>query len=271
MRLYYTSGGRRAIRIEAAADMGMAKISIRFYEELNDLLPSSRRKLSFDVEFREGCTAKAIIEDLGVPHTEVDLILANGESVGFSYRLQDGDRLSVYPAFESWDIAGLTKVRPEPLRHPRFVCDVHLGKLAGMLRLFGFDALYDNGFDDEELEAVSRSDGRIILTRDRGLLKRRYVVHGFLIRTTRPRDQLAEVFRRFDLSRLAKPFSRCIACNEPLVRASKESVLAELPPLVGMLYDEFSRCPACRRVFWRGTHWERLKRLASEVLGRDVV
>jgi hypothetical protein len=249
----------------------MPSVSIRFYEELNDFLPEQKRKIRFEPEFHDGCTAKAIIEDLGVPHTEVDLILANGESVGFSYRLTDGDRLSVYPVFESWDISGLTRVRPEPLRVIRFVCDVHLGKLAGLLRLFGFDVLYENNRDDEEIISISRGEDRIILTRDRGLLKRRAVSHGYCLRSDRPKDQLAEVMRRFDLNRRARPFSRCIVCNTGLLGVEKKSVLPLLPPLVARLYDEFSRCPSCKRVFWRGTHWERMRRLADEVLGRFFI
>ena len=84
---------------------------------------------------------KAVIEDLGVPHTEVDLVLADGQSVGFDHRLRDGESISVYPVFESWDIAAVSKVRPEPLREVRFVVDVHLVTLAGYLRMLGFDAV----------------------------------------------------------------------------------------------------------------------------------
>ncbi len=249
----------------------MPRISIRFYQELNDFLPPHRRGVRFDAEFPAGCTAKAIIESLGVPHTEVDLILANGESVGFPFRLSDADRLTIYPVFESWDIQGLSRTRPEPLRTVKFVCDVHLGKLAALLRLFGLDASYANNSSDDEILAVSREERRIILTRDRGLLKRRAVTHGYCVRDSRPRDQLSEIFNRFDLKRLARPFSRCMACNAGLERVEKDSVASLLPPLVVKLYDEFSKCPACGRVFWRGTHWERMKKLADEVLGNGVV
>jgi uncharacterized protein with PIN domain len=249
----------------------MHRISIRFYEELNDFLPASRRKIPFEAEVREGSTVKSLIEDLGVPHTEVDLILANGVSVDFSYRPAEGDSLSVYPVFESFDVAGLTRLRPEPLRVIRFVCDVHLGKLASLLRLLGFDAWYENDRSDEELLAISRAERRILLTRDRGLLKRRELTHGYCIRSTRPRDQLTEVISRFSLRGLVTPFSRCIACNTLLQRVDKESVVTLIPPLVAELYREFARCPSCLRVFWKGTHWERLKRLADEVLGGDVV
>jgi uncharacterized protein len=246
----------------------MPSVTIRFYEELNDFLLPSRRKHPFVVTFAEGCTAKAIIEDLGVPHTEVDLVLANGRSVGFDYRLKDADNVSVYPMFESWDITGLSRVRATPLRESRFALDVHLGKLARLMRMLGFDAQYGNAMDDEELVHGARLERRIILTRDRGLLKRRIVTHGYLVRSLVPRVQLSEVMRRFDLAGQVRLFSRCMECNVALTRVEKEAVLPLLPPVVALKYADFSRCPSCHRVFWRGTHWERMRQIASEVLGQ---
>ncbi len=248
----------------------MPSVSIRFYGELNDFLPLARRARRLEVPFREGCTAKAMIEDMGVPHTEVDLILANGTSVGFSHRLLDNDDLSVYPVFESLDISGVTRLRPFPLRVTRFAVDVHLGKLASLLRLFGFDAAYANDWSDDKLVVVSRGEGRIVLTRDRGLLKRRALTHGYCVRSSRPRQQIAEVIRRFDLRAQVRLFSRCLACNAPLGPAEPESVRPLVPPRVAEIYGQFSRCPSCSRVYWQGTHWERLARLADEILGQKA-
>ncbi len=253
----------------------MPSVTIRFYEELNDFLPADRRRLPFTVSFPPGCTVKAAIEDLGVPHTEVDLVLVDGESVGFAHRLRGGQRISVYPVFESLDIAGITKVRPEPLRELRFVADVHLGTLSGLLRMFGFDVLFANDCGDEDIARLSREQSRIVLTRDRGLLKRRIVTHGCLVRSLAPREQLAEVFARFDLIGPALRaaggcsgiFSRCMSCNEPLVRVEKSAVLPLLPERVAQAYEQFSQCSGCGKVFWRGTHWEGMMRLAEEVLG----
>jgi hypothetical protein len=253
----------------------MPSVTIRFYEELNDFLPADRRRLPFAVRFPPGCTVKAAIEDLGVPHTEVDLVLVDGESVGFAHRLRGGQRISVYPVFESLDIVGVTKVRPEPLREMRFVADVHLGTLARLLRMFGFDALFAQDCGDEEIARLSRERSRIVLTRDRGLLKRRIVTHGCLVRSLAPREQLAEVFARFDLIGPALRatggcsgiFSRCMSCNEPLVRVEKSEVFPLLAPRVAEAYEEFSRCPGCGKLYWRGTHWERMRRFAEEVLG----
>ncbi len=247
----------------------MPSVVIRFYEELNDFLPLPRRKQPFELACGPESTVKSIIEDLGVPHTEVDLLLVNGRSVGFSERLHDGDRISVYPRFESFDIGPTSMVRPHPLRETRFALDVHLGKLARTLRMLGFDSFYSNSLDDEQLVRLARKEGRIVLSRDRGLLKRRVVTHGYLVRSGMPKTQAAEIIRRFDLARQVSLFSRCMTCNVPLVRVEKSSVLHLLPRLVREGYEEFSRCPGCSRVYWRGTHWERMKRLAEEMLGTE--
>ncbi|MGA2642750.1 MAG: Mut7-C RNAse domain-containing protein [Spirochaetia bacterium] len=248
----------------------MPSVTVRFYEELNDFLPGERRKQSFPVDVPPGSTTKAVIENLGVPHTEVDLVLVNGESVDFSRQLIEGDRLSVYPAFESWDIGSTSRVRSSPLREIRFSADVHLGKLARLLRMVGFDTAYWNDRADDVIVSAARAEKRIVLSRDRGLLKRRAVTHGYLVKSLSPREQLSEVISRFDLEGQVQMFARCMSCNGALARVSRVSVLDRLPPAVAEMCTEFSRCPSCGRVFWRGTHWETMKRLAADVLGRQV-
>lgn len=244
-------------------------VTVRLYEELNNFLPLDVRKRPMEIECPEGCTTKALIENLGIPHTEVDLILANGESVDFRYRLKDADVLSVYPMFESLDIGSISRVRPVPLREMRFALDVHLGKLARLLRMMGFDASYENDSEDEELVLQARREKRIVLTRDRGLLKRRAVTHGYLVRSLVPREQMAEVVRRFDLFGSTRLFARCMRCNEPLVRIDADAAVPLVPPVVAGLYREFSRCPSCGRVFWRGTHWEGMKKTAAGLLEKE--
>src|SRR5262249_54986575 len=166
-------------------------VAVRFYAELNDFLPLRSRQVWIEHVLDEHHSVKHVVETLGVPHTEVDLILVNGESVELAYRVQDGDRISVYPVFESLDISSLVRVRPRPLRESRFVLDVHLGKLAGYLRMLGFDTLYRNDYHDEELAEISQRESRILLTRDRGLLKRSAVSHGYLLREPNPPPHLA--------------------------------------------------------------------------------
>ena len=167
----------------------MVTATFRFYEELNDFLAPDRRKR--DIEFVCACaaTTKHMIEALGVPHTEVELILVNGESVGFGRVLKDGDRVTVYPKCETLDITPLLRVRHYPLRISRFVADTHLGGLARLLRIAGFDTLYDNGFRDSEIAAISARDDRIVLTRDRGLLMRREITHGCYVHALKSGQQ----------------------------------------------------------------------------------
>jgi uncharacterized protein with PIN domain len=245
------------------------KAGIRFYEELNNFLPGEKRKREFLCTFERGTTVKKLSEDLGVPHTEIDLVLVNGESVSFSYKLQQNDRISVYPVFEAFDVGSLSRVRPEPLRKTQFVLDVHLGKLATALRMMGFDACYSNRFTDEELVQLSVSEHRIILTRDRDLLKRKAVVHGYLVRSKDPVQQMTEVIRRFQLEKRIKPFSRCLECNTILKPADNDQITSQVPPYVQGKYKEFKNCPTCGRVYWQGTHWENMLERLNAIITKN--
>ena len=249
----------------------MPVANFRFYAELNDFLPPERRFTEFAHGFPDTATVKDRIESFGVPHTEVDLILVNGEPVDFACRVQDGNRISVYPVFEAFDISGLTRLRPAPLRDPRFVLDVHLGRLAAYLRMLGFDASYQNHSTDERLAEVSRGEHRILLTRDVGLLKRGSVTHGHYVRATKPRQQLVEVVGRFDLARLTRPFSRCLRCNALLEPAGKDEVRHRIPAQVALLHEEFPRCPECGRAYWKGGHFRRMRQWIDESIQAPAV
>lgn len=242
----------------------------RFYEELNDFLPPSRKKLSFSVCFRGNTPVKDIIESLGVPHTEIDLILVNGLSVDFKYRLKDDDKVSVYPVFETLDISEIAHLRPKPLRITRFICDAHLGKLARYLRLAGFDTDFDTDYDDMRIAANSVNQKRIILTRDRGLLKNRMISHGYWIRSSNPREQFLEVINRFDLRKSFQPFTRCLECNKSLVKVTKDEISARLMPRTREYYSLFKKCPACERIFWEGSHYESMKNYIRNLLIPDA-
>jgi len=242
--------------------------AIRFYAELNDFLPEGRKHQTSTYTFLVSGSVKDVIEALGVPHTEVDLILANGQSVDFSYRVRNGDRISVYPVFETIDISPLERLRPTPLRGVRFVLDTHLGKLAAYLRMLGLDVAYRRDYADEELARISLDEKRILLTRDRGLLKRNMIVRGYFVRTTSPREQLIEVLRRFDLFRSICPFERCIHCNVLLRPVPKERVADRLLPETRQHYDEFRICSECDRIYWKGSHYRRMQRFIEAVLAR---
>jgi uncharacterized protein len=239
---------------------------LRFYEELNDFLPSARRKTSFAIVFKGSPAIKNAIEEIGVPHVEIDLILVNGNPVNFSYRLKNDDHVSVYPVFEGMDISETQKLREKPLREPRFILDVHLGKLSKYIRLCGFDALFKMNLSDREIVRISVAEKRIILTRDRDLLKTKLVTHGYWIRSSKPDEQLKEVLRRFDLKNLLKPFSRCLECNGSLYYIPKDEIMDQLQPNTRDYYTEFSRCCGCKKIYWQGSHYEKMKDFIEELV-----
>jgi len=243
---------------------------LRFYAELNEFLPLRCRKVCFRHCFRQRGSVKDMVESLGVPHTEIAMILVNGHSVDFSYIVNDGDRVSVYPAFESLDIAPLKRLHPRPLPVPRFVLDAHLGRLAAYLRMLGFNTLYRNDYSDQQLTEISANEGRILLTRDRGLLKRRQITYGHYIYEIQPRRQLAEVVRYFRLTSEVKPFSRCIRCNGDIRPVSREEVLSKLPRRVAAGCHRFWHCPQCGKVYWEGTHVQRMRQMIDGLLGISV-
>ena len=247
----------------------MGTVHLRFYAELQDCLPVASNchwPGGFDHTFSGQVSVKDMVESLGVPHTEVDLILANGDSVDFSYRVRDGDRISFYPRFESIDIGPILRVRPRPLPELRFVLDVHLGKLASFLRLLGFDSLYRRDFEDASLVRLSNAERRMLLTRDRGLLKRSQVTYGYWIRETSPRLQLIEVVRRFGLWDRLEPFGRCLRCNGAIESIPSDEVASRLLPRTLEHYREFRWCPKCERVYWKGSHHDRMQGFLEEVV-----
>jgi uncharacterized protein with PIN domain/sulfur carrier protein ThiS len=244
----------------------MSHAYLRFYSELQDFLTVKKPQEPLRVELAGHETVKHIIESLGVPHTEVDLVLVNGSSVDFDYIVREDEHISVYPMFETLDIQPISRVRQKPLRIPRFVIDTHLGKLAGYLRLLGFDVLYRNDYGDEELAVISSDEERILLTRDRGLLKRKVVTRGYLVRANDPEDQTREVMRRFDLSQLVKPYSRCSRCNGILYPVKKEDIEEDLEPLTKKHYHRFKQCPDCRQIYWKGSHFIRLDDFIQSLL-----
>jgi uncharacterized protein with PIN domain len=238
---------------------------LRFYAELNDFLPREHRFRELERSFATGTSVKDLIESAGVPHTEVELILVNGRSLGFAHPVRDGDRISVYPTFESFDVTPVLRVRDEPLRRTSFVLDVHLGKLARHLRLLGFDTLYERDRSDRELAEISAHEQRILLTRDVGLLKRRIVTHGYFVREQDPRAQLEEVVARLDLAGSIMPFTRCLNCNGELIPIDKQEIEDRLEARTRRHFDEFWMCRRCENVYWRGSHYDKLLELVASV------
>jgi uncharacterized protein with PIN domain len=240
--------------------------TFRFYEELNVFLPWHQRKKTILYAFNGHPGIKDAIEAQGIPHTEVDLIVVNGKSVGFNYQLMPNDRAAVYPVFESLDISPIVKLREKPLRRTAFVLDVHLGKLARILRWLGFDTLYRTDYDDAEIIRIALAEHRIILTRDRRLLFNRIITHGHWLHSTNSEQQAREVLARFDLAGQVQPFLRCPACNGLIDAVAKEAILDQLEPLTKKYYTDFFQCSQCRKIYWEGSHHARIQRKLADIM-----
>ncbi|MFE7802163.1 Mut7-C RNAse domain-containing protein [Nocardia sp. NPDC057440] len=242
-----------------------ASVELRVYAELNDFLRPEARYTTQLRPIRPHQTVKDLVEAAGIPHPEVDLMLVNGESVDFGHRPRPGDRIAAYPMFETLDIGPLTRVRPRPLRDPRFVVDVNLGGLARLMRLMGLDTRYEWTADDAALAETAAAEHRVLLTRDRGLLERRNVTHGVFVRSDRPFEQIVEVIRRLDLTDRLAPFSRCLRCGGIVTAVAKQDIINRLEPLTRRYYDTFRHCPDCGRIYWEGSHQQRLNDLVARI------
>lgn len=238
----------------------------RFYAELNNFLPSRQRQRCFSRHCSRDASVKHMIEALGVPHTEVELIVVNGASVDFSYRLRDQDRVGVYPGAAMAQVEPVVPLRPPPQGDERFIADAHLGLLAKQLRMLGFDVLYRNDYSDAEVARIASTEGRIVLTRDRDLLIRKEIVRGCYLHAVSGDAQLVEVVNRFRLARLARAFSRCLNCNGVLRVVDKSDVAHRVPGHSRNSYERFYECQGCAQVYWEGSHVARMRLRVARML-----
>jgi uncharacterized protein len=228
-----------------------------FRGDLCNFLPLKKRIGLVHLVFEDHQTVKHLIEALGIPHVEVGEIRIDDAPVELEYRPRNGDRIEVRPA------------TPGCLIEPRFVLDNHLGRLAAHLRMLGFDCLYKNDFEDSEMAGLLADDPRILLTRDRRLLMRKAVQFGYCVRSLEPDEQLPEVVHRFDLTGRITPFRRCLRCNALLTGVDKSAVLDQLEKKTKLYYNEFSRCPDCEKIYWKGSHWERMQAIITSILSAN--
>lgn len=244
----------------------MQTARFRFYADLNDFLPPAQRQTAFAHPVYDGTqSVKHLIEALGVPHTEVEIIVVNGRSVDFSYLVQANDQISIYPPFTTIDVTPLVALRPFFRPPHRFILDNHLGKLARYLRLLGLDAIYLNdAADDADLARIAGEEGRILLTRDRGLLKRGNVVHGYCLRTRDSLGQLTAVLHRYQLHDEIAPWTRCLRCNGLLRPVEKEAIIHRLEPKTKLYFHEFRLCESCGQIYWQGSHFAHLQRIVEK-------
>lgn len=241
------------------------QVILRFYAELNDFLLPAQRKTAIVHALKQRRSIKDLIESIGVPHPEVDLIIANNESVGFDHIVSDGEYISIYPAFTDIDISPLKRCQPAPVDPPRFVLDNHLGRLAAYLRMLGFDTLYRNDYNDALLAEIAEHEQRILLSCDRQLLMRSQVTHGCFVRSRNSRQQLLEVAMRYSLNRHKKPFTRCMECNGEIHSVSKLEIENQLPADAKKYYSKFYRCDSCGKIYWEGSHYLKMKAMIASI------
>jgi uncharacterized protein len=236
-------------------------VAVRVPPSLTFLLPgrdrsAGERRLAYDPD----ATVGHLVQAAGVPLTEIGGVRLDGAAVEFTARTRPGSRLDVGPA-----------ARPQPVPAGGFLLDVGLGTLARRLRLLGLDTAWRNDADDPSLVAQAIAEDRALLTQDRGLLMRRAVRHGALVRGAAPDDQLADVLDRFAVS--LHPLTRCTACNGELVPVPKAEVAHLLEPGTRRTVQDFSRCSRCGHLYWRGAHAPRIDHLLERCQrpnGRDL-
>ncbi len=241
------------------------KVILRIFGDLNNFLKDND-KLYREITFKDRQTIKDILEGLKIPHTEVYLLLKNNKAISLDYLVQDGDTISVYPVFMSFDIEdSIYTVRKKYTSYPKFIADAHLGKLVSYLRILGFDTLYHNDYGDKYLAKKSKEDNRILLTRDHGLLMRKVVKYGYFIREDNPKVQLKEVIIRYNLINYINYTSRCPKCNSELEEIKKEKIIDRLEPKTKKYYNDFYICPSCNQIYWRGSHFRKINEMINNI------
>jgi uncharacterized protein with PIN domain len=234
----------------------MRQATILVHGSANDLLPPGRRQHEFTISFELPAGVRDLIQATGIPHVELESVVRNGRPIDYTDRVDDGDQLLLFSKY--------------PLSHPpesaAFILDVHLGRLAHYLRLFGIDTAHDPHTEDAELARRSVGENRILLTRDRHLLMRAELKWGSYVRSTDAREQIREVIGRFALRRLVRPLTRCLECNGVLEPADRLEARGRIPEGVWQRHQDLSRCASCNRTYWKGSHYSRMLRLVDETL-----
>lgn len=232
-----------------------SELTVGFAPELRLFLPARRRAGTLLLAVDGTSTIGHLIESVGPPLTEVGGIEVDGRPVRASFRPSGGEQVRVLP---------VARPQAPPPGCTGFVLDVHLGTLARRLRLLGLDVAYRNDADDDALVEQANAEGRLLLTQDRALLKRRVLEHGAFVRGSSPADQLRDVLERFAPE--PRPWTRCMVCNGPLTAVGKQEVEPVLMPGTRRTYDTYHRCRDCGRVYWHGAHGRRLDAIVDEAL-----
>lgn len=236
----------------------MSKHTARFlfHGALNDFIERNKKDQWIDYSFQGTPAVKDAIEAIGIPHVEVAKILVDGMPVAFSHHLCPQNSIEVFP-FGQADV--------EEIAETKFVLDVHLGSLTRALRMLGFNTMYQQENSDKNIANIAANEDLIVLTRDIGLLKHKSIKRGYWLRSQITKGQLAEVINRFRLLQHLQPFSRCIACNGSIEPVEKNKVLHQLPPLTKETFSEFFKCNSCQKVYWKGSHFERMNAFINDL------
>ncbi len=246
--------------------MAYLKVYIHFIDELNDFLPRNKRYREYTREIQAHQSLKDIIESEGVPHVEVDQIKVNDNFTGFRNKLKPGNRVTVLPHASTRRDPNEKHLQPKPLLKPRFMLDEHLGKLARELRMCGIDSLLFSGKSDREFSKQVIRLKRVTLTRDVELLKRAIIKRGYWIRNDDPEKQLVEVIRRFELADSIKPFFRCLDCNGVIIKTNSKKIKDQVPPRSRKWVNEYFQCKSCGKIYWKGSHYRKMKEKITSVL-----
>jgi uncharacterized protein len=238
----------------------------RIYAGLNDFLPVDLRQRTIILAYKTPITVGEVAESMGIPLSEVKLILVNSEPSKFSQRLKENDFISLYPAIENLDISLLTDKELESASRPRFILDAHLGKLAKYLRMLGFDTLYRNDFEDNRIISIAKQEDRFILTQDKLLLRSKEVINGYYVRSIEKHKQIREIVQKFGLNTMFRSFTRCMSCNAELVKKEKAEIINKIDDETAQVFNDFFYCPNCDKVFWKGSHFERMEKLILSLL-----
>lgn len=246
--------------------MKQFKVRLRFHRDLNVFLGSKAGDAVIERQLAEKTSIKDIIESCGIPHPEVDLILVDEEPVGFDRTLANDAKVDAFTVENHG--TDYAEERLQTIGITRFVADGHLGGLTRNLRLLGFDVAYCQNAEDRQLLEVMARENRALLTRDRRLLMHAIVQHGYWPRSQNADEQAIEVVRRFDLSELIAPFTRCLRCNALLEEATRAEIVDKLEPLTKIYYHQFRRCPDCKQIYWSGSHFPKLQKRIEEIRSR---
>lgn len=243
-------------------------IILYFHGDLSSLLRRQWRdnkRVAIPVE--RAASIKDVVESFGLPHTEVGRLQVDDVEIDFNHLIARPCRIDIWPVTIPWSVLEPSVLRPEPLPQIHFLVDANVSKLARLLRMAGFDATTNLHLEDDELAVYAKKERRILLSKDRGLLMRRNVVFGRIIRAIEPLAQFKEIINLLALHSQMHPFSRCLLCNCPLKPVAKKQINHLLEPLTRRYYNDFSQCPDCEKLYWPGSHV--LKMLPLLTMGQD--